>query len=102
MTPEVSGPVEAEAAWLVRHLDLGVALAEGSTSPEELRRLLVVLNDALPLARVRALERRVRRDPADRGARRALARLAARQGMSRDALSVYAEFARIAGEALEE
>jgi len=94
--------VEAEAAWLVEHLDLRSVLAQGAATSAQLKDLLEVIEDALPLRRIRTLDRRLRKDPGDRGARRSLDRLADRLGMSRDALTVYGEFARVAREVLAE
>ncbi len=93
-------PVAAESSWLVEHLDLREALERGEGTAEELGRLVGVLEDALPLRRIAAAQRRLRINPADRRARKALYRLAARLGMSRDALTVYSEFYREAKEIL--
>jgi hypothetical protein len=95
-------PVEAESAWLVEHLDLDSILEVGATARADLRRLIQVLEGAFPLRRIGVLERRLRRHPSDRHSRQAALRLAARLGMSRDALTVYAEFHRIAREILNE
>jgi hypothetical protein len=93
--------VEAESAWLVEHLDLHSLVERGRVSRPDLQRLVGALEDSLPIGRVGALERRLRRQPLDRRARRAVERLARRLDMSRDAITVYAEFYRIAGEVLE-
>jgi hypothetical protein len=94
--------VEAESAWLVEDLDLRSLVESGAAAPSDLRHLMEVLGDAVPLGRIAALDRRLRRRPADRRARGALERLAGRLGMSRDALTVYGEFYRITREILEE
>ncbi|MBN1837707.1 MAG: hypothetical protein JW820_17755 [Spirochaetales bacterium] len=94
--------VEAEAAWLVEHLDLRSVVADGEATPAELRELREALEDGFPLGRVRVLERRLRANPRHRATRRALDRLAERCGISREVLGVYGEFSRIAAEILEE
>jgi len=93
--------VEAESAWLVKHLDLQSLVERNREARADLTRLLEVLEDSFPLGRISALERRLRRQPSDRRSRRAAQRLALRIGMSRDALTVYAEFRRIAREVLD-
>ncbi len=95
-------PVAAESSWLVEHLDLREALERGEGTRSELGRLVGVLEDALPLRRIAAAQRRLGHNPADRRARKALYTLAGRLGMSRDALTVYSEFYRQAREILAE
>ena len=95
-------PLEAESAWLVVHLDLRSAREQGEVTEAQLRNLVRVVEDALPLRRLRTLSRRVHERPADRRARKGLAKVADHHGMSRDAVAVYGEFHRIARETLED
>jgi hypothetical protein len=91
-------PFEVESRWLVEYLDLQQLIDSKAVTRRHLAALLEVLTDAFPLARFLSLERRLRKNPGDGGARTARDRLALRYGLSADALTVYAEFYRLARE----
>jgi hypothetical protein len=89
-------PIELESRWLVEHLDLQDLLDAGSLPIDELKSLLAVLSNAFPLSRFLALEQKLRRDPRNRRTRRARGRTARSYGLCAGALTVYAEFFRLA------
>jgi hypothetical protein len=95
---ELVDPFEVESRWLVEYLDLQKLIDSKVISSEHLNSLLEVLSDAFPLSRFLSLERKLRKDPKDGGARRARERIAERYGLSADAFTVYAEFYRLARE----
>ena len=93
-------PFESESRWLVEVLDLQQLLDTHSITREHLESLVGVLTNAFPLGKFQSLERKLRDDPKDGRTRRARDNLAARYGLTIDALTVYAEFYRLAGEIL--
>ena len=100
-TGEEVDPFEREARWLVDFLDLQQLLDSKKVTLEHLRSLLEVLAGAFPLARFLQLERRLRSNPGDGRARATRTRIAHRCGMSADAVTVYAEFYRLAREIID-
>ncbi|MCK5008665.1 MAG: hypothetical protein KAR73_14830, partial [Spirochaetales bacterium] len=93
---------ELESEWLVKHLDLQLLLDSEAATVQDLGCLLDVLSNAFPLPRFLAVEQKLRRDPADRRARRARDSLAQRYGLSGDAFTVYSEFYRLGRQIVSE
>jgi len=87
---------EAESRWLVECLDLHQLLESERITVELLTNLIEALSGAFPLSRFLALELKARRDPTNVKARRRRERAAERFELSADALTVYAEFYRLA------
>jgi hypothetical protein len=100
LVKEPVDPFELESRWLVEYLDLQQLIDRKAITEEHLDSLLEVLSNAFPLSQFLSLERKLRRDPKDVRARRKRDRLAGRYGLSADALTVYAEFYRLAMEIL--
>jgi hypothetical protein len=92
---EVVDLFELESEWLVKYLDLQRLLDSEAVTIQDLSCLLDVLSNAFPLPRFLAAEQKLRRDPADKKARRARDSLAQRYGLSGDAFTVYSEFYRL-------
>lgn len=94
--------IELESEWLVKYLDLQRLLDSEAATVQDLGCLLDVLSNALPLPRFLAVEQKLRRDPADRRARRVRDDLAGRHGLSSDAFTVYSEFYRLGRQIVSE
>jgi hypothetical protein len=97
---EPRDPFEFEARWLVEYLDLQQLVESQAITTEHLGSLLEVLSNAFPLGKFLSLERKLRSNPKDLRTRTARDRIAERYGLSADALTVYAEFYRLATEIL--
>jgi len=93
---------ELESEWLVKYLDLQRLIDSEAATVQDLGCLLDVLSNALPLPRFLAVEQKLRRDPADRRARRVRDDLVERHGLSADAFTVYSEFYRLGRQIVSE